>query len=464
MADSSESSSDRSDPVDLDQLRDLSFAPQWSTGSPSRSSRPEEPRDSRPSGPPRDRRPARSRPPGPARGKDSRPRPSRPPEPFKPVVDFSIFPEDEPFDLLVQSMRSTLKVYELFEVTRLILDKPDRMVVVVSPLSEEAPPLYESLPDRQIFRGEAAALRHAASILLSAMFEEKEEEVEAPTGKFPAVMRCGVTGKLLPPKSYHRFQALLQEHHRTNCPEVPLSRVEKNLVSVSEPEAVEEWLSSMSKRRVFRRRPEEGAEEGTPDGPVFDSREEAINHLIVREREKLVRETRQARVPARALAEAGDEEIRRSFETYLEQQRRFPLDTANNVRMKLRKANLFLFKKGKKGISFVSAVRRNNFPPDAVFSDSVARIITALREKTGVRLKDLPGLLYPDRSPVEGKIPMEPEETRQLLKDLKWLKTEGYLFEYGDGSLEMHADRAHSDKTGKPDSEADEQPTPKAGE
>ncbi len=371
------------------------------------------------------------------------------------MVAFSVFPEDEPFDLLVQSMRSTLKVYELFEVTRLILDKPDRMVVVVSPLSEEAPPLYESLPDRQIFRGESAALRHAASILLSAMFEEKEEEVEPPTGKFPAVMRCEVTGKLLPPKSYHRFQALLQEHHRTNCPEVPLSRVEKNLVSVSEPEAVEEWLSSMSKRRVFRRRPEEGAEAGAPDGPVFDSREEAINHLTVKEREKLVRETRQARVPARALVEAEDGEIRRSFESYLEQQRRFPLDTANNVRMKLRKANLFLFKKGKKGISFVSAVRRNHFPPDAVFSDSVARIIAALREKTEVRLKDLPGLLYPDRPPVEGKIPLEPEETRQLLNDLKWLKTEGYLFEFGDGSLEIHAAPARSGKTGGPDSGGD---------
>ncbi|MFP4352109.1 MAG: hypothetical protein ACLFRP_04930 [Puniceicoccaceae bacterium] len=455
MADSSASSSERSDPVDLDQLRDLSFAPQWSTASPRRSSRSDESGDHRPPGPPRDRRPPRSRPTGPDRGKDARPRASRPPEPFKPVVGFSIFPEDEPFDLLVQSMRSTLKVYELFEVTRLILDKPDRMVVVVSPLSEEDPPLYESLPDRQIFRGEAAALRHAAAILLPVMFDEKEEEVEPPTGKFPAVMRCGETGRLLPPKSYHRFQALLQEHHRTNCPEVPLSRVEKNLVSVSEAEAVEEWLASMSKRRVFRRRPEEGAGEGAAAGPAFDSREEAINHLIVREREKLVRETRQARVPARALAEAADDEIRRSFEAYLEQQRRFPLDAANNVRMKLRKANLFLFKKGKKGISFVSAVRRNHFPEDAVFSDSVARIIAALRGKSGVRLKDLPGLLYPDRSPVEGKVPMQPEETRQLLNDLKWLKTEGYLFEYGDGALEIHAAAAHSGETGSPDSGAD---------
>ena len=107
-------------------------------------------------------------------------------------------------------------------------------------------------------------------------------------------------------------------------------------------------------------------------------------------------------------------------------------------------------------------MRRNNFPPDAVFSDSVARLIAALREKTDVRLKDLPGLLYPDRSPVEGKIPLEPEETRQLLNDLKWLKTEGYLFEYGDGILEIHAGPARSGENGKPGSGGDGKPEAEA--
>ncbi|MBC2602491.1 hypothetical protein [Puniceicoccus vermicola] len=505
MADSSENSSDKNESLDLEQLRDLSFAPQWSSGGSSGSSqrsREERPK-SRSSGPARDRRPARKRPSsgapgggggGGPRGKRGE-RPARP-EPYRPIVNFSIYPEDEPFDLLTQSIRSSLKVYELFEVTQLILDKPDRMVVVVTPLSDEAPPLYECLPDRQLFRDETTALMHAANLLLPSVFEEKEEDVDPPSGNFSSVLRCKFSGKYLPPKSYHRYQALLQEHQRLNCPDISIERVESGLEPVAEEEAVQEWLKSMSRRSVFRLRsasapveaakPEEAKpEEETPvadgeapkseeasapeagtetpaaeeapaptpeakapaeDALVLDSREAALNHLIRTKREKLVRETRQARVPARALAEAEDSEIQKSFAAYVEQQKRFPLDSANNVRMKLRKGKFFIFKKGKKGISYVSAVRRKHRPQNSVFADSVEKIISLLEANPEIKLKTLPGLLYPERVDESGKANLEPDETRQIVKDLKWLKSEGYLYEYGDGTLEMHSKEIENPK------------------
>jgi|GEM_PF-2366965 len=519
MADSPDSSSNKSDSLDLEQLRDLNFAPQWS--SPKSTPTPRSREDRKPSqgsGPPRDRRPARRKPEG-----DARPRNDRytRPEPYNPIVDFSIYPEDEPFDLLTQSIRSSLKVYELFEISRLILDKTDRMVAVVSPLTDESPPLYVSVPDRQVFRDEATALQHSAGLLLPTVFVEQEEEVQPPSGKFSSVLRCKVTGKYLPPRSYHRFQALLQEHQRVNCPEVPMSRVEKGLEPVAEEEAVQEWLQSMSRRSVFRVRtaadevveeattektveepapaaqsmeeqsipqaesqteepvaenppvmeaqeteaaepvepspdasseetdenasevsPEpvaESKEESVPDsGEVFDSREAAVQHLIRTRRDDLLRETRQARVPARSLVDAEDSEIGKSFQAYVEQQKRFPLETANNVRMKLRKGKFFIFKKGKKGISYVSAVRKRNRPKDAVFADSAEKIITLLESNSNVKVKALPGLLFPERVDSSGKVELKPEETRSILNDLKWLKSEGYLYEYGDGSLEIH--------------------------
>tara|TARA_R100000027_G_scaffold5466_1_gene4415 strand:- start:101 stop:1735 length:1635 start_codon:yes stop_codon:yes gene_type:complete len=495
MADSSDKSSQPNESLDLEQLRDLSFAPQWSSGVGSSSSTPRRSRDdkpkARPSGGARDRRPARKRP-APGGGADrgrSYERPQRS-EPYQPIVQFSIYPEDEPFDLLTQSIRSSLKVYELFEITRLILDKSDRMVVVVSPLSDESPPLYECLPDRQLFRDESAALLHSANLLLPTIFEEKEEEVEPPSGNFTSVLRCGTTGKYLPPRSYHRFQALLQEHHRLNCPDVPFARVEKGLESVADAEAIQAWLQSMSRRSVFRERkagepiaekpakpepsPEaapvagseeapapaeagvvapaaDSAEEGpaaaepTPapapaaeKGLVFDSREATLNHLIRTMREKLVRETRQARVPAKSLVEAEDSEIRKSFEAYVEQQKRFPLDSANNVRMKLRKGKFFIFKKGKKGISFVSAVRRKARPQGAIFADSVSKVIQVLEASPDLHLKELPAKRYPEKVDASGKADLSPEEKVQFVQDLKWLKSEGYLYEYSDGVLELH--------------------------
>ncbi len=525
MASSTDTSSDEPQKLDLDQLKDFDFGPSWSGGSSRKSSVDAPARES--SGPrssgPRDRRPARKTT-GPRKERRA---PERAPAPFEPVVAFSIYPEDEPFDLLTESIRSSLKVYELFEVTRLILDKPDRMVAVVSPLSDEAPPLYECLADHQVFTEEAAALRHAALLALTSRFEEREEEVDPPSGAFQSVMRCGITGRLLPPRSYHRFHALLAEHHRLHCSDKPITAVEKSLQSVPEPEAVEEWLSSMRKRTVFRLRkpgdagpaepapaevsadsaesspveapaeakevpapadkPEEGedaaessvgpsseeaapageaqpddggaeeaptAGEAQPDeggaeeaptageapvetGRVFGSREEAIQYLLMEGRDGLVRQTRQARVPGKALAEAVDEAIRKSFEAYVEKQKRFPLETANNVRMKLRKAKFFLFKRGKKGISYLAAVRRKSRPSDAVFTDSAEKIIRVIEGKPGIRLKELPGLIHPDRVGEDGKVALQPDETRQLVNDLKWLKSEGYLYEFGDGTLEM---------------------------
>ena len=155
-------------------------------------------------------------------------------------------------------------------------------------------------------------------------------------------------------------------------------------------------------------------------------------------REKLVRETRQARVPAKSLVEAEDSEIRKSFEAYVEQQKRFPLDSANNVRMKLRKGKFFIFKKGKKGISFVSAVRRKARPQGAIFADSVSKVIQVLEASPDLHLKELPAKRYPEKVDASGKADLSPEEKVQFVQDLKWLKSEGYLYEYSDGVLELH--------------------------
>lgn len=504
MADSSKPSSEKSKALNLEELRGLEFTPQWSTSVSQSVSKTNEPKDrnGRPrssGGQPRDRRPAHRTEGGNRKERSAR-RPNLRPEPFEPVVQFSIYPEDEPFDLLTQSIRSSLKVYELFEISRLILDKADRMVVVVTPLSDDAPPLYECLPDRQIFREEAAALTHAANLILPTIFEESEEEVEAPKGNFSSVLRCSITGKLLPPRSYHRFGPMLQEHHRLNCSNTPLERVEKGLRAENDPERVQEWLQSMSRRVVFRLRkpaidsenqspqvdssslleenktgssegfdPSEGKGSEPPnssteaeaseteekpvaqDQPqtgdpvreevthdvdeqtVFDSRESAIAFIVRTKRQDLARETRQARIPGRSLSEAADSEIRKSFLEYVERQKRFPLDTANNVRMKLRKAKFFIFKKGKKGISYVAPVRRKSRPRDAVFADSVNEIISVLEKSPGILLKDLPEKLKEKRG-AEGE-----NAENQWKIDLKWLKTEGYVYEYGGGSLDIHS-------------------------
>jgi hypothetical protein len=348
------------------------------------------------------------------------------------VVSFTIYPEDEPFDLLVQSIRSSLKVHELFELTRLILDKPDRMVVVVHPLSEESPPLAQSIPDGKLFLAAEPALAHAAQQVLSTYFEEREEEVEPPSGNFPSVLRCRKTQALLPPRNYHLYSALLREHQRTRLPQMSVEAVERQLEPVADEAVVQEWTDSMSKRSTYVLRSAEG--EASAEPTVFPDRDKALQHLMRTQRDALVRESRSVRLSAKDLLEHEDSAISGSFRSYVEDQKRFPLESSHQVRAKLRKARMQLFKQGRKGITYVSAVRRQQRPANQVFADSVERILSTLdRAEETMNIRDLVGQLFPEAA--DGEIPAE--EKKRLAQDLKWLKSEGYLLEYASGALEV---------------------------
>ena len=50
---------------------------------------------------------------------------------FQPAVEVNIYPEDEAFEALVKRLRSTARTYQLFEIAKLILEKPERYVVAV---------------------------------------------------------------------------------------------------------------------------------------------------------------------------------------------------------------------------------------------------------------------------------------------------------------------------------------------
>lgn len=437
MTEEAERPSSEEAPLDLESLRDLDFGPRWSSGSGKSASRERGSSsrgggresaagDGRSSPAGRDRRPARKRPAGARESGRARP------EPVERVVAFTIYPEDEPFDLLVQSIRSSLKVHELFELTRLILEKPDRMVVVVHPLSEEAPPLAQSIPDGKLYLNREPALAHAAQQVLSSYFEVREEEVDPPSGNFPSVLRCRKTQALLPPRNYHLYAALLREHQRRRLPEMSVEAVERQLEPIADEAVIQEWVDSMSRRSTYVLRPVKGEESAEPT--MFPDREKALQYLMRTRREALVRESRSVRLSAKELLEHEEPAIAGSFRDYVEEQKRFPLESSHQVRAKLRKARMQLFKQGRKGITYVSAVRRKHRPAGQRFADSVERILATL-EQAGrtMTVRELAAQFFPEA--VDGEIPAE--EKKRLAQDLLWLKSEGYLLEYASGALEL---------------------------
>ena len=72
---------------------------------------------------------------------------------------------------------------------------------------------YVSVPDGMPFETDEAAVAHVMANHLGAFFETAEVEVDPPKGNFQVINKCSLTGELLGPPNYHRYNQIVQQHH-----------------------------------------------------------------------------------------------------------------------------------------------------------------------------------------------------------------------------------------------------------
>jgi hypothetical protein len=373
--------------------------------------------------------------------------------------------------------------------------------------------VYVAQPDHLPFETEEDAVAHVFQNHLGKFCDTEEVEVEAPKGNFVGVSRCGFTGELLGPPNYHLYPQLLREHHARKLSRMPYEKFAARVELVKEPEQIQAWLDKMKKATRYKLKE---AIEGAPE--FFENLDAARQFLLAKKKDAIVRAMETARYPGRMMEQFAPGGIRASVEAVLEQQRRFPLDTANNLRGRLRRMKFNLYKKGSKGVSYVCAVKRSFRTPQTVLAEKAQALITFIEQHPLTPLAKLPqnflGLPEPPRKsevrmqnaevkapkaekppqdapveaaapiaemaapdavaevapvasvgeapaadvkPVEAPVaeagapavvapaapeapvsPYTPEQQlqlRELIMNLRWLVSEGYVTEYGDGRL-----------------------------
>jgi hypothetical protein len=419
-----------------------------------------------------------------------------------PHFTISFYPEDTSFAALVKTIRASCRTIELFEIARTVLGKAERFSVVVArktpvsaggpgpstggkpaaegtPPSEPAaeapgrPPLFISVPDALPFESENEALEHVFQKHLNQFFDLAEAEIEPPKGNFQVINRCGVTGELLGPPNYHRYAQIVQQHYAAKNLRMPFEAYRSRIETVRDPEVVNQWLEKMKKVTRYTWKvpgapsaapapapvsasapaPAEGeaadpvaapADTAAPAAPTapaartFDSFEDARSFVLTEAREKLVRPAGQARFHGHEIESLPPGEIRRAVEGGLERQRRFPLDTANALRGRLRREHFTIFKKGAKGISYVCAVKRKFRIPGQSFAESIGSLLAFIEAHAMVKAGELVRkfLGVADEGP-DAPLPTveQREKIAKLQGDLLWLVREGYVTEFIDGSL-----------------------------
>lgn len=287
--------------LDLNQLQDFSFGTQWTQDKSSASdkqAKARHPRGDDRSDPRRDRRGFRKpegggkpggnerrvvgdrRPrrdgPGPARGEGRYS--GRPAQHFQgpydsPYFSASFYPEDKSFEALAKTIRGSCRTIELFEIAKTVVEKEDRFIVVLSRRDKEGSkdktPFYISVPDGMPFESEEEVVNHVMTHHLDKFFSTEEVEVDAPTGNFQVINKCGITGALLGPPNYHRYNQFVQQHVATKLKGMSLEAFRNRIESVRDPEVVTQWTEQMKKVTRYTWKTEEktkpeSAKESTP--------------------------------------------------------------------------------------------------------------------------------------------------------------------------------------------------------
>lgn len=404
----------------------------------------------------RERRPER-RPSGPPPRRPDKDRLPTPRAPVAAPVEVVFQPEEKGFVAMIETMKRTPRAYALFDVAKLVLNKPERHQVKFShkPAADGTrAPLFLVMPSENVFLRQDEAVRFALRHHAEMVFREKKTPIDPPKGNFTFVNRCGITGVWLGPPNYHEYQGRLIRHHQQRLRHIPFEEFRSHIQTVKDPEAIKAWVDAMSFKMEY-----ECILDAEPK--AFATRDELEKHFVESHLAQFVTFAPEVRVGGVASRQLANPALVETVRLAWLEERRFPMNTANEMRGKLRHEGFHFFK-DPKGVTFISPVKPQRFESIAHLSEQIQKIILYLREHFGCKRKQLMAHFVPppdattvpplvDATPAPAAIadtvppivvpPAAPTEEERVLADLHWLIQDGYVVEFADGRLWALPDR-----------------------
>ena len=275
--------------VDLSGIGSFDFTPDWAKGKPDDKSRfarfePREEADDRAdrrrggrfdSGrPPRQgdvrgegprREGGRGRPAFGARRED-RPDARGPRREFRPFVkpldaEVRILPNQKDLGAIIRKIQTSHLAYPMRQLERLFLENPGACMLRVTPrgAAAETVRFHQCKACGAVAFSEEELMAHLRTAHLGDYWESEEVTCEPPKGAFTCVAKCGLSGELLGPPNLHGYDARIREMIRTRYPNMSEAAYRARIEIVRDPEAVEAWRQSATKKVVFRRKGEADA-------------------------------------------------------------------------------------------------------------------------------------------------------------------------------------------------------------
>ncbi len=403
--------------------------------------RRDQPRGSGPKGD-RQRRPG----PGPrGQGAPDARRPAPPPAP-PPDIIVSILPDDKGVESLARQIRITGRAYPLFDIARLILQKPERQQVrfEVKKDAEGKPvqPLFLCALDDTLWLSEDEVVQHVLGRHFATFYQAERTATEPPKGTYTFVAQCGMSGTVLGPPNYHDYQNQLRKLHADRFSRLPFEAFKARVKIVKDEAVVKKWIEDHSFKTDFNCL-------NVPESLKLGSREELEKHFRQVHMPNLVKSVDGHLVSGPAARQLRSPGLQRALREAWEEQRRFPLKLATVLSQQFAGHGLQFFKVNRT-VTHVSVARPRYLDMDATpVSEGVKRIVDFINAGSRCMRRKLVAALAPVPAPAasapapspgppapDAPAPEPTPEQTAIASDLHWLIHEGHVIEFANGVLE----------------------------
>jgi len=353
--------------------------------------------------------------------------PMAPREPLKPVVKVEALPEPSVAQNIAKQIKSSGRACSVFGLARMFLEKPERHRVRVTALDPNA--TLHQIGDGPVAFEKAPLEQTAFRALNNQFYIEEVVQGDPPKGNFVNVARDRVSGTLLGPTSHHGYQLALRKlYEERYSRRMDFQDFLRQIESVNDPAAVEQWKLQASSQTVYKTIVGEGEEP-----VIFNSVQKAEEHFRKTHLPNLARSGNSLEVSGISADISADRAVHADVQQTLDQEYAFPANMVNALRPYLGEAALHYFKWNKK-ILYVCAVRPQRHPSKDSFSPGISQILTIVENQPGINRPELAAAVLGDLAPDS---PEAVEKKTALAADLHYLIHVGHVIEFQNGALDL---------------------------
>jgi hypothetical protein len=350
--------------------------------------------------------------------------------PILPGIKINLIPEEKGVISLTRQIKLTGRAYPMFDIARMILQKPERYHFQIIAEKEETSLFHCSLDD-SFWLTEEEVQKHVLKHFLETYYRVEKVAVDPPKGSFTCIGVCGFSGTILGPPNYHDYPNKVRKLYTERFSHMPFEKFKNRIKTVHEETAVKQWIEELSFNLEYHPLK-------NPETTPLKNWTEVETHFRAHHLPELIQ-----KVNSFSLAQLGKNKISPTLFSHLknteQQERRFPIKLVNQLSQEFSKHNLRFFK-ANKNITYVSIARPQYLDIEQTpVSENIKQIIDFIQNNPRTNRYQLLTALIPDtNSPAttEDSSELSPQEVN-ILRDLHWLIHQGHAIEFANGQLEL---------------------------